>query len=88
MKIKFVIVAVLLALVACSNAEEINAAQATGEENQDGSVSHAKLEQPAQVAPGARHTPKNRPSELDRLLREGAQEKGQGLGRLDRKRGE
>lgn len=88
MKIKIVIVAVLLALAACSNAEEINAAQAAGEKGLAGSVSHAKPEQPAQVAPGAHPTPKNRPSELDRLLREGAQEKGPGLGRLDRKRDE
>lgn len=86
MKIQ-IIIAVLLALVGCSKPEDVSAGMATTKD-QGGPVSHAKPEQPAQIAPGARPTPTNRPSALDRRLREGAQEKGQGLGRLDRKRGE
>jgi hypothetical protein len=86
MKIRIVIIAVLLALVGCSRPGD--GASSAIAEDQAGSVSHAKPEQRDLSEPGAQPTWKKKPSELDRLLREGAQEKGQGLGRLDRKRGE
>lgn len=85
MKYQLMIIAVLVALAGCSKADDGRAGKIAAAEDQAESVSHAK---PEQVAPGARPASKNKPSELDRLLREGAQEKGAGMGRLNRKRGE
>ena len=88
MKTQLIIVAVLVALAGCSKSEEGSAGNVTMAEEQARSVSHAKPDQVNSSKTSAQPERKNKPSELDRLLREGAQEKRQGLGRLDRKRGE
>lgn len=82
-----IIIAILVALTGCFRPEEVSANKTTAED-QAGPVSHAKPDQVDLSAPSTLSARKNKPSELDRLLREGAQEKRQGFGRLDRKRGE
>lgn len=81
---RIIAISLLLALLSgCSKPEEGETKKPILEDRA-ASVSHAKPEQPQP----AQITPTNKPSALDRRLREGAQEKGQGLGRLDRKRAE
>lgn len=89
MKALIIIMVALVALAGCSKLEEGNAgSKIAAAEDQAESVSHAKAEQPDPTGPSAKPARQKKPSALDRLLREGAQEQGQGLGRFDRKRGE
>lgn len=82
MRTQIITISLLLTLLSGCSKPEDGETKKPILEDRAASVSHAKPEQPAQI------TPTNKPSALDRRLREGAQEKGQGLGRLDRKRGE
>lgn len=81
MKTQIVIYAALIALAGCSRADEGGGDKTSMIEDK---ANMAAPPEPARAHPVG----KTKPSELDRLLREGAQEKGQGLGRFDRKRGE